>query len=366
MKGVIQNNGTVFRVHQTLRYPGEIILHQGRIESGDMETGQRFTLQVDEARRRDTARNHTATHLLHAVLRDELGDHVKQAGSMVSPDRLRFDFTHFAAVPAEVLDRIETKVNEKIRENLSVSTTVMPMAEALETGAMALFEERYGDTVRVVSVPDFSMELCGGTHTAMTGDIGLFIAVSESSAAAGVRRLEALTGRAALESIQSQRQTLRRLSVALKSPQDELPERMDKVQAHQKDLERELEILKQQLSKGRSAEILDQVEEVAGVKLLAAKVPIENPKDLRELGDRLKDKLQSGVIVLAAENKGKALLLAIVTPDLQERFHAGNMIKSLSAEVGGGGGGRPDMAQAGGSKPEFIDRALNKAKELIK
>ncbi|MBW2621675.1 MAG: alanine--tRNA ligase [Deltaproteobacteria bacterium] len=365
-QGVIQNDGIVFKVHQTLRYPGDIILHQGRVESGDMETGQRFTLRVDEDRRRDIARNHTATHLLHAVLRDELGDHVKQAGSLVSSDRLRFDFTHFSAVPAEILDRIETRVNEKIRENLSVSTQKMSMTEALETGAVALFEERYGETVRVVSVHDFSMELCGGTHTGKTGDIGLFIALHESSAAAGVRRLEALTGRAALESIQTQRQTLRRLSSALKSPQDELPDRLDKVQAHQKELERELDVLKQQLSKGRSEEILDQAEEVAGVKLLAAEVQIDNPKALRELGDRLKDKLQSGVIVLAAENKGKVLLLTIVTPDLQDRFHAGNIIKTLSAEVGGGGGGRPDMAQAGGSKPENINRALSKAKELIK
>jgi alanyl-tRNA synthetase len=241
----------------------------------------------------------------------------------------------------------------------------MPMVEALETGAVALFEERYGDTVRVVSVPDFSMELCGGTHTDMTGDIGLLVIVSESSAAAGVRRLEALTGRAALESVQSQREILRRASSTLRSPLDELPERLEKAQAHQKELEREVDVLKQKISKDRSEEIMDQVEEVAGIKLLAAKVQIEGPKALRELGDRIKDKLNSGVIVLAAENNGKALLLTIVTSDLRDRFHAGDIIKSLAAEVGGSGGGRPDMAQAGGTKPEFIDQALNKAKELI-
>ena len=364
-QGIIQGHGVKFKVTQTLLYPGVIILHQGRVESGDLKTGQQFTLKVDESTRRDTARNHTATHLLHAVLRNELGDHVKQAGSLVSPDRLRFDFTHFSAVPTETLNQIETKVNEKVRENLPVSTTVMPMAEALATGAVALFEERYGDTVRVVSVPDFSMELCGGTHTDMTGDIGLFVIVSESSAAAGVRRLEALTGRAALESVQSQREILRRASSTLRSPLDELPERLEKAQAHQKELEREVDVLKQKISKGRSEEIMDQVEEVAGIKLLVAKVRIENPKALRELGDRIKDKLNSGVIVLAAENKGKALLLTIVTSDLRDRFHAGDIIKSLAAEVGGSGGGRPDMAQAGGTKPEHIDRALIKVKELL-
>ncbi|MBW2087192.1 MAG: alanine--tRNA ligase, partial [Deltaproteobacteria bacterium] len=291
--------------------------------------------------------------------------HVKQAGSLVSPDRLRFDFTHFAQVSREELDCIEKKVNEKIRENLPVITTVMPMEEAIQTGAVALFEERYGDMVRVVNVPDFSMELCGGTHTERTGDIGLFIVMAESSAAAGVRRLEALTGRAALEAIQAQRQTLRTVSAALKTSPDQAPERLNRVQARQKELEQELTTLKQKTSVGRTDEVLDQIQEVAGVRLLAARVNIDNPKGLRELGDHFRDKIKSGVIVLAAENKGKALLLVIVTPDLKDRFHAGQIIKELAQIVGGSGGGRPDMAQAGGANPENINQVLAKAKEVL-
>ncbi len=363
--GWIKSREASVRVTNTVAYPGSIIVHRGRVESGRIKTGQEFRLEVAESLRRDTARNHTATHLLHAVLRSELGDHVKQAGSMVSPDRLRFDFTHFVQVTPEELDRIERKVNEKIRENLPVLTTIMPIEEAMQTGAVALFEERYGDMVRVVSVPDFSMELCGGTHTERTGDIGLFIILAESSAAAGVRRLEALTGRAAVEAVQAQRQTLRTLSAALKTTPDMAPERLFKLQARQKELENEVESLKQKMSLGRSGEIMDQVQEVNGVKLLAARVHVDNPKSLREVGDNIKDKLKSGVIVLAAENKGKALLLTIVTQDLLNRYHAGNMIKDLAQIVGGRGGGRADMAQAGGPKPEHIDRVLKKAKEML-
>ncbi|MBW2051526.1 MAG: alanine--tRNA ligase [Deltaproteobacteria bacterium] len=363
--GRIRNPEAEVHVTNTIAYPGGIVVHQGLVESGSIKTGRTFRLLVTESLRRDTARNHTATHLLHAVLRQELGDHVKQAGSRVSPNRLRFDFTHFIQVTPEELDRIERKVNEKIRENLPVLTTIMSMEEAMQTGAVALFEERYGDTVRVVNVPDFSMELCGGTHTERTGDIGLFVIMAESSAAAGVRRLEALTGRAAIETLQAQRETLRGVSATLKTTPEEVPERLAKLQSRQKELERELDVMKQKMSLGRFGDIMDQVQEVAGVHLLAARVHVDNPKNLREIGDNLKDKLKSGVIVLAAENKGKALLLAIVTPDLQDRFHAGNMIKDLAQVVGGKGGGRPDMAQAGGPKPENIDQALSKAQEVL-
>ena len=363
--GRIRSGEVLVAVTDTLKYPGDITIHQGRVEKGKISVGATMTLEVAEALRRDTMRNHTATHLLHKVLRQELGDHVKQAGSMVSPDRLRFDFTHFEQVPADVLQRIETRINEKVRENLPVSTQSMSMEDAMNTGAVALFEERYGNTVRVVSVGDFSMELCGGTHTHMTGDIGLFYIVSEASTAAGVRRLEAFTGRAAVEAVQADRDLLAKAAYKLKTRPDDLPDRLDKVLARQKDLEREIEQQKQQASKGQSDEVLSQIEEVNGVKLLATRISADDPKVLREMGDRLRDKVGSGVIVLGTESKGKALLLVIVTQDLQKKFHAGNIVKALAAEVGGGGGGRPDMAQAGGPDASKLDRAIAKAREIV-
>jgi len=363
--GRIRSDEAEVEVTSTLRYPGEIILHQGRVVSGLVRMGRTYRLETSQSLRRDTACNHTATHLLHAALRRELGDHVRQAGSSVSPDRLRFDFTHFAQVDHEVLDRVEQRVNEKVREALPVVTEVMSMEEAMETGAMALFEERYGDTVRVVNVGDFSKELCGGTHTPSTGDIGLFLILSESSAAAGVRRIEAVTGRGALEAVRSQRAVLRQVTAALKASPAEVPGRVTRMQERIKELERGLMAAKQKLSRGEGGDILDQVREIGGVKLLAARVSVDNPKGLRELGDYVKDRLKSGVIVLAAENKGKALLLTIVTPDLQDRFHAGNIVQALAREVGGNGGGRPDMAQAGGPEPGHIDRALDKARSLL-
>ncbi len=364
-KGRIKGPDGEMEVTDTIRYPGQIMVHKGRVTDGFIKAGQTCRLEVAESLRRDTMRNHTATHLLHKVLRDELGDHVKQAGSMVSPDRLRFDFTHFEQVTPESLTRIETRVNEAIRANMPVGVTVMSMDEAMQTGAVALFEERYGDTVRVVSVGDFSMELCGGTHTGHSGDIGAFIVVSEASAAAGVRRLEALTGRAAIEAVQAERRIVKELSEKLKASPAELADRLDKTMTHQKELERELDRIKQKASAGQTDNLLDQVQEVGGVRLLAASVKAENPKILREIGDRLKDKQGSGIIALGAESNGKALLLVIVSEDLQKKFKAGDLVKAMAQEVGGGGGGRPDMAQAGGSNPEKLDQALAKVRELI-
>ena len=363
--GRISGPGVEITVTKTLRFPGGIIVHRGRIESGLVKTGLILNLEAAEAARLDTMRNHTATHLLHKVLRDELGGHVKQAGSLVSPDRLRFDFTHFTQVEPGILSRIETRVNEKIRENLPVTTTIMDMEEAMETGAVALFEERYGDTVRVVSIADFSMELCGGTHTRSTGDIGTFVILSEASAAAGVRRLEALTGRGAIEAIQAERRSMREMAERLKTSPAKAPEQLDKVLTHQKELERRLKQQAQKASAGQSDEALARVEQVAGVNFLASRVKADSPRVLREMGDRLKDKINSGVIVLGAESKGKALLLAVVTEDLTDRFHAGNIIKALAQEVGGGGGGRPDMAQAGGPEPEKLNQALSRAKDIV-
>ena len=363
--GRIRSGQDEISITDTVKYPGDITVHKGRVDSGEIREGQKYVLEVDQALRQDTTRNHTATHILHKILRQELGDHVKQAGSMVSPDRLRFDFTHFEQVPAEVLTRVETLVNEKVRENLPVATSVMSMEEAMSTGAVALFEERYGDTVRVVSVGDFSMELCGGTHIQQSGDIGTFLILSEASAAAGVRRLEALTGRGAIEALQAERQALRDAAATLKTSPQDVPARLAKVMTKQKELERDLEQTRQKASLGKSDQVLDQVRDLNGVSLLAAKVSADNPKVLREMGDRLKDKLKSGVVALGAESNGKALLLVIVTPDLQDRFQAGNIVKAMAQAVGGGGGGRPDMAQAGGPKPENLDQALAKVREIV-
>ncbi|MBU2548794.1 MAG: alanine--tRNA ligase, partial [Proteobacteria bacterium] len=362
--GRVRSEGAEVEITDTLRFPGGIVVHRGRVASGEIRPGLSFKLEVAEALRRDTMGNHTATHLLHKVLREELGDHVKQSGSMVSPDRLRFDFTHFEQVPQELLERIELRINEKVRENLPVGVSVMSHDEALQTGAVALFEERYGDEVRVVSVGDFSMELCGGTHAERTGDIGAFLIVSEASVAAGVRRIEALTGRGAVEAILTERRLLKDVAERLKTSTSDAPERLDRVLSRQKELDREIERIKQKAAAGQSDEVLDRIEEIGGVKVLAARVKVEDPKALREMGDRLKDRIGSGLIALGAENKGKAVLLVIVTPDLQGRFHAGDMIKAMAREVGGGGGGRPDMAQAGGPDPEKLDQALARVREL--
>ncbi|MFH1139329.1 MAG: alanine--tRNA ligase [Pseudomonadota bacterium] len=362
--GLVRGEESQAEVLSTVRFPGDIVAHQARVDKGTLQTGREYLLEVDEALRNDIRRNHTATHLLHKALRQELGDHVKQAGSMVSPDRLRFDFSHFEQVSPEALARVEARINEKIRENLPVVTQVMSMEEAMNTGAVALFEERYGDTVRVVGVGDFSMELCGGTHCRFSGDIGTFLIASEGSAAAGVRRLEALTGRGAMEAIQAERQALRLLSDKLKAAPTELPDRLDKLLARQKELDKELEKAKHRDSAGRSDDLLAQVEDLNGVKLLAARVAADDPKILREMGDMLRDRLKSGVVALGAESKGKALLLVLVSKDLQDRFHAGNIVKAMAAAVGGGGGGRPDMAQAGGPNPANLDQALAKAREI--
>ncbi|MEW6265404.1 MAG: alanine--tRNA ligase [Thermodesulfobacteriota bacterium] len=363
--GRITGPDSSLEVTDAVKYPGEIIVHRCRLESGRLETGQTCALVVDEARRQDIRRNHTATHLLHKALREELGDHVKQAGSLVTPDRLRFDFSHFAQVPVETLVRVEARVNEKVRANLAVSTTVMSYEDALNTGAVALFEERYGDTVRVIGVGDFSMELCGGTHAQRTGDIGLFLIAGEGSAAAGVRRIEALTGRGAVEAVQAEHRVLRQTAEKVKARPEELPERLEKVLARQKELEKELLRLRQKAAAGEIGEILDRTVDLAGVKLLAARVKADGPKALRELGDRLRDRLGSGVIVLGAEDNQKALLLAMVTSDLQDRFQAGRIIQALAPEVGGKGGGRPDLAQAGGPALEKLDQALAKVKGIL-
>ncbi|MBW2107716.1 MAG: alanine--tRNA ligase [Deltaproteobacteria bacterium] len=353
-------------VVDTIKTPADIIVSKGKILRGRVSVGDRVTLQVDLARRSAIARNHTATHLLHAVLREVVGNHVKQAGSLVAPDRLRFDFTHFSALDEQTLDRIETLVNEKILENRPLEVEEMDAERAFESGATALFEEKYGDRVRVVAIGDFSKELCGGTHTGRTGDIGLFKIISESSVAAGVRRIEALTGKAAFEHTQMAFHVLRCLADLVKSGPDGLVDRIQKIMTDHKALEKELAALKAKTLVATSvADAVKDVRKVNGVSVMVKEVTAESPAALRDLADQLKAKIKSGVIVLGAKTDKKVMLIAVVTEDLLDKYHAGSIVKQVAAVVGGGGGGRPDMAQAGGSKPEKLQEALNSACDIV-
>ena len=352
-------------VTDTVKDPTGIIIHKGRVESGRLKNGQTVMLTVNGERRAAVALNHTATHILHAALRHELGDHVKQAGSLVAPDRFRFDFTHFSQIDPEVLERIEAYVNQRIRQNVPVTTEEMAMDEAMQSGATALFEEKYGDRVRVVALDTFSRELCGGTHTGRTGDIGLFKIVSEASVASGVRRIEAFTGSAALDHVQKTNRILQQLTYLVKDKADRLVDRVAAMIASLKRLEKETERIKTQLAeiqvKGSGGQAID----INGVSAIIQQVTVDKPSALRELADRFKDRIGSGIVVLGCESGGKALLIVVVTKDLSPRFHAGKMIKQIAGVVGGGGGGRPDMAQAGGTQPQNLGRALEKARELI-
>ncbi|MDJ0802789.1 MAG: alanine--tRNA ligase [Desulfobacterales bacterium] len=349
----------------TIKDPTGLIIHKGVVNTGRIATGDAVRLQVDLTARQATARNHTATHILHAVLREVLGDHVKQAGSLVAPDRLRFDFTHFSQIEPAVLAAIERKVNARILENVATHTDEMAAEEAFQSGATALFEEKYGDRVRVVSLADFSKELCGGTHVGHTGDIGFFKIVGESSVAAGVRRVEAMTGEGALDTVQQMARSLDETARLLKDSPQNITLRIEKLLAQQKELEKEVERLKGKLASQTASDAETDVREVNGVKVLARRVEADNPGALRDLVDRFRDRLQSGVVVLGCVSGAKALLIAGVTPDLQGRFHAGNVIRQLAPVVGGGGGGKPDLAQAGGSQPEHLDQALARAYEVI-
>ncbi len=363
--GKIRTQSGTITVSDTLKYPGDLIVHVGKVEAGRIRVGDRVDLEVDGSLRQDTALHHTATHILHAVLRRVLGDHVKQAGSLVSPDRLRFDFSHFASITAEELSEIERLVNEQIRRNRPVQVHVMDLDDALKTGAMALFEEKYGDRVRVVEIPGFSRELCGGTHTQRTGDIGLFVITQESSIASGVRRIEALTGRSALAHVAKQQSVLEEAAALLKTAPAEVADRVEKLLAQQKQMEKELEALKTSLASRRSVDLFEQAAEVRGVKVLVARVEADDPKALREINDRFRERVKSGVAVLGAVHEEKVFLLVGVTPDLTSKIHAGKLIKNIVSEVGGSGGGRPDMAQAGGNRPEKLQDALDLAGKLL-
>ena len=362
--GKITGENLELVVTDTIKDPTGLIIHKGKIISGSIKKGETVNLIVDRANRDATECNHTATHILHFALRSILGDHVKQAGSLVAPDRLRFDFTHFSQTDPETLDKIETLVNQKIRENIPARIVEMDAEEAFKTDATALFEEKYGDRVRVVSMNDFSKELCGGTHTDMTGNIGFFKITGELSVASGVRRIEALTGAAAVEYIQKNTKIMHDSARLLKESPETVPERIKKILFVQKSLEKEVEQLKAKIAMGSADWAEEDIRSVNDIKVLAKKVTVGTPAELRDLADRFKEKIKSGIVVLGSSVDSKVLLIVVVTKDLTERFHAGKIVKEIASVVGGGGGGRSDMAQAGGTQPENLDQALEKVYEV--
>ena len=363
--GVIEGDGFRFEVWDTQWPLDNLITHIGKLKQGTLKVGDRAEMKVDRPIRRATEGHHSGTHVLNAALKRVLGDHVKQSGSLVNPERLRFDFTHFSKIEDAEMDRIETIANAIIRENAAVETRLLPKEEAMKTGAAAVFDEKYGDVVRLVRMGDHSMELCGGTHVERTGDIGALKVVSESAVAAGVRRIEAVTGEEALKYFKKVEAELKKSAALLRTNPLELSERIEKIQKNQKDLEKEIEALKSRLAAKDLSDLFKKVKEVNGIRILATAVDASDVKTLRDFGDKLRDKIQSGIILIGSKAGDKAMLLCLVTRDLADRYHAGNIIKEIAPIVGGSGGGRPDMAQAGGPKPENLAKALKKLKELI-
>lgn len=363
--GVIRSEHGEFSVKEVIKLQGGKVGHIGTMTKGMFQVGEPVNLSVCDTNRYDTCKNHSATHLLQKALRMVLGDHVEQAGSYVSADRLRFDFTHFSSLSKEELERTETIVKEEISKALPVITKEMSLAEAKKAGAMALFGEKYGETVRVVKMGEFSTELCGGTHVSSTGSITAFKIISEAGIAAGVRRIEALTGNGVFDYYKKIEKNLHDAAKAAKTEPQSLVKKLEAMQEELKNLLSENEKLKHKLAKDSMGDVMSQVKEVNGVKLLAVKVPDVDMNGLRNLGDQLKEKLGSGIVVLASALDGKVSLLAMATEDAMEKgAHAGNLIKEIAGLVGGGGGGRPNMAQAGGKNPLGIDAAIEKAAEV--
>lgn len=364
--GIIETADGEFRVEDTVQLRGGKVGHVGKVTKGMFKVGDTVTLRVNEKKRNLTRRNHSATHLLQKALREVLGTHVEQHGSYVDEGRLRFDFSHFAAMTEEEITKVENIVNEKIADSLPVVTKIMSLDEAKKSGAMALFGEKYGDTVRVVSMGDFSTELCGGTHVDNTANISAFKIISESGIAAGVRRIEALTSEGVFEYYDKMEDTINEAAKIVKTNPAGLVEKLEHLMAEVKALQSENESLKSKAAKDALGDVMDQVTEVKGTKLLAVSVSGVDMNGLRDLGDQLKEKLGEGVIVLASENDGKVNLVAMATDGaMKAGAHAGNLIKAIAGKVGGGGGGRPNMAQAGGKNPAGIADALAEAKTAL-
>ena len=365
-KGQIRTENGVFAVTDTVKLPGGRIGHIGSVVSGSIATGEKASMEVDAVSHANTCRNHSATHLLQAALQEVLGDQVHQQGSYQDSERTRFDFSYGQAMTKEELAKVEQIVNEKIAEDLQVTTQIMSVEEAKKTGAMALFGEKYGDEVRVVSMGDFSKELCGGTHVAHTGDIRAFKILAESGVAAGVRRIEAITGDHVIAYYAQLDKELAEIAALLKTNPAGVTEKIEHLQKQVKELQSENESLKSKAAKEALGDVMDQVKDVSGVKLLATSVENVDMNGLRDLGDQLKEKIGDGVVVLASAKDGKVNLIAMATDAaMQKGAHAGNLIKGIAALVGGGGGGRPNMAQAGGKNPDGIGAAIAEAEKVL-
>ena len=355
--------GARVEVLDTHRIAPAVIAHRGVVRQGTLTVGDRVHLTIDSVRREAARLNHSATHLVHAALRNRLGTHVKQAGSLVDPEHLRFDFNHHAPVVQDALLAIEDDVNAFVRANVAVTTEEMSYDDAIRAGALAFFGDKYGDRVTVVRMGDFSTELCGGTHVARTGDIGFFRLDSESGVAAGVRRIEAATGQGAIAQVRREIRNLDEARDLLGS--DDLAGRIERMRADLRERDRRIAELQGRLAGGATRDVLADARRVNGITVLATRVDGLDDKGLRDMADRLRDRIKSGVIVLGTALGERAVLLAAVTKDLTGRYHAGNIIKQLAPLVGGGGGGRPDFAQAGGKQPDRLDAALAAAYELL-
>jgi alanyl-tRNA synthetase len=369
--GQVGDTGTVtspegaVRVTNTYSPVRGVVVHKVELEFGKIAVNDEVQAQVDEERRRRIAANHTGTHILHAVLRETLGPHVKQAGSLVAPDRLRFDYTHFAPLTDREIEEIEQKINQVVFKNLPVQTQVMEINQAVAAGALAFFGEKYQQQVRVVSIPEVSMELCGGTHTKMTGDVGLFKIVGESSIASGVRRIEALTGFGTYLRLEEDEALLDDLSHTLRAPRTELTRAITRLMEQQRQLESELETLKRKTANSQLGNLAEGSKDIKGVSVISRKVEGVDASMLRELAENTGAKIGSGVVVLGLASNGKASLVAVVSEDLQKRLHAGKIIKKVAEMVGGSGGGRPDFAQAGGKQSENLDQALQAVYNIV-
>ncbi|MFA7095446.1 MAG: alanine--tRNA ligase [Gammaproteobacteria bacterium] len=365
-KGLLVGQDSAFEVRDTQKQGGGIHAHIGRVKLGELRVGGQVEARVDATARQATVLNHSATHLLHAALRKVLGSHVTQKGSLVEPERLRFDFSHFEPMTREQLEEVERLVNDQIRANADAEAQVMAYDEAIKTGAMALFGEKYGDQVRVLKIGDFSTELCGGTHVRRAGDIGLFKIVSESGIASGVRRIEAITGQRALDWVKESEERLLRVAELVKGGRDNVDEKVRQLLERARRLEREVEQLKGKMASAAGSDLTAQAIDMNGLKVLAARLDGADPKALRDTVDQLKNKLGSAVVVLAAVAEGKVSLVAGVTPDRTDRIKAGELVNMVAQRVGGKGGGRPDMAQAGGTDPSGLDAALQSVPDWVR
>ena len=355
--GVLTSGDHSFTVVDTQK-SGKASVHYGSVQAGEIKVGDAVDAHVDADRRQAIRRNHSATHLMHAALRGVLGDHVQQKGSLVAPDRLRFDFSHYEAVTAEQIGEIEALVNDEIRKNLAAETKLMSYDDAVASGAMALFGEKYDEEVRVLRLGEFSVELCGGTHVDRTGDIGVFKITSEGGVASGVRRIEAVTGKGALEWLDARQRALDNIARLLRSQPEQASAKVEQLLRRNKELEKELAAAKQALVTGSAGDRSEDAQEVAGIKVLATRIDGADARTLREAVDRYKDKLQSAIVVLGSVDDGVVRLAAGVTKDNTDRIRAGDLIKPVAEQVGGKGGGRPDFAQAGGNNPDALDEAL--------